>query len=88
METIRQRNIMWEVYIIKCKDNKLYTGITNDLERRVGEHNSGQGGRFTRPRKPVKLVYHETTPSRSEALKREAEIKKLSRYEKLELLGQ
>ena len=79
---------MWEVYIIQCKDDKLYTGITNDLERRVEEHNSGQGASFTRSRKPVKLVYHETRPSRAEALKREAEIKKLSRYEKLELLGQ
>ncbi len=79
---------MWEVYIVQCRDDKLYTGITNDLERRVEEHNSGQGANFTRPRKPVKLVYHETRPNRSEALKREAEIKKLSRYEKLELLGQ
>jgi len=55
---------MWEVYIIQCKDNKLYTGITNDLERRVGEHNSGQGASFTRSRKPVKLVYHETRANR------------------------
>ncbi|MFH1593439.1 MAG: GIY-YIG nuclease family protein, partial [Candidatus Omnitrophota bacterium] len=66
---------MWYVYIIRCKGDKLYTGITNDLERRLSEHNSGQGGRFTRSRLPVKLVYRETRPDRSKALKREAQIK-------------
>ena len=78
---------MWHVYIIECKDSKLYTGITTSINRRVLEHNSGRGGRFTRCRRPVKLVYSQRVSSRSNALKREAEIKKLSRSEKLGLAG-
>jgi len=78
---------MWSVYIILCKDNKLYTGVTNDLNRRLLEHNSGHGGRFTRFRRPVKLVYYREASSKSTALKDEAEIKKLSRKEKLDLVG-
>ena len=78
---------MWYVYIIKCKDDKLYTGITNDLDRRLSEHNSGQGGHFTKFRRPVKLVYFQEAPDRSNALKREIEIKKLTRNEKLTLIG-
>ena len=78
--------LMWHIYIIQCKDSKLYTGITNDLNRRLAEHNSGHGGRFTKFRKPVKLVYCQEVPNRSEALKREAEIKKLSRSEKVDLV--
>ena len=77
---------MWNIYIIKCNDNKLYTGITTNLDRRIKEHNSGHGGRFTKFRNPVKLVFHQEALSRSEALKREAQIKKLSRSEKLDLI--
>jgi len=77
---------MWNVYIIQCKDGKLYTGITNNLNRRLSEHNSGHGGRFTKFRKPVKLVYYQILPTRSKALKKEIEIKKLNRCEKLELV--
>jgi putative endonuclease len=77
---------MWYIYIIECKDNKLYTGITNDIDRRVSEHNSGHGGRFTRYRRPVKLVYSQQVLNRSNALKREAEIRKLKRSEKLNLI--
>ena len=77
---------MWQVYIIKCKDDKLYTGITNNLDRRIAKHNSGRGGRFTRTRKPVSLVYSERVRNRSAALKREAEIRKLDRSEKLDLV--
>ena len=77
---------MWHIYIIQCKDNKLYTGITNDLDRRLEEHNTGHGGRFTRARKPVRLVYSEKAANRSKALKRESEIKKLERTEKLTLI--
>jgi len=77
---------MWYVYIIECKDRKLYTGITNDLKRRLAEHNSGNGGRFTKVRKPVILVHCEEKKTRSEALKREAEIKRLRRAEKLALV--
>ena len=77
----------WYIYIIKCKDTKLYTGITKDLERRVKEHNSGYGCRFTRYRAPVELVHSEKAANRPQALKREAAIKRLPRKKKLELAG-
>jgi len=77
---------VWIVYIIECSDAKLYTGITNDINRRLEEHNSGSGSKFTRARKPVKLAYSEIVRTRSAALKREASIKKLSRKEKLDLI--
>jgi len=77
----------WHVYIIECKDGKLYTGITNDLTHRINSHNSGNGGRFTKYRTPVKLRYSEDYPSKSEALKREAAIKRLPRKKKLTLIG-
>lgn len=79
--------ISWYVYIIKCKDSLLYTGITKDLERRVKEHNSGNGCKFTKYRAPVKLVYSEKAKSRSWALIREAEIKRFSRQRKLKLFN-
>ena len=66
---------MYYVYIVKCKNKALYTGITTDLERRVAEHNAGKGGHYTSAHRPVKLVYHEVWANRSEASKREAEIK-------------
>ncbi|MDD4982192.1 MAG: GIY-YIG nuclease family protein [Candidatus Omnitrophica bacterium] len=75
------------VYMIECKDGKLYTGITNSLERRLKDHNSGNGGRFTRFRAPVTLVYTAEVLNRSEALKREAAIKRLTRKEKVALVG-
>ena len=78
---------MWHVYIIECKDRTLYTGITTDIDRRITEHNSGIGGRFTRFRIPAKLVYKEKVTTRSTALKREAAIKKLSRDGKLGLIS-
>ncbi|NQT76034.1 MAG: GIY-YIG nuclease family protein [Candidatus Omnitrophica bacterium] len=77
---------MWSVYIIECKDGKLYTGTTNNLKRRLKEHNAGYGGRFTRFRKPVKLVYSQKMGTKSEALGRESDIKKLRREQKLELI--
>jgi len=77
----------WYVYIIDCNGTWLYTGITKDLERRVKEHNSSNGCRFTRCRTPVKLMYNEKVRTRSIALKREAAIKRLSRKKKLELIG-
>jgi putative endonuclease len=74
----------WYVYIVKCSDNSLYTGITVDLERRVVEHNtSKKGAKYTKSRRPVHLVYSETHQDRSSASKRESAIKKLSRSEKL-----
>jgi putative endonuclease len=76
----------WSVYIIECKDSKLYTGITNNLERRVKQHNSGNGGRFTKYRRPVKLVYSQKVSDKPAALKREAAIKRLERPQKLALI--
>jgi putative endonuclease len=74
------------VYILRCSDNTLYTGWTNDLNRRLKCHNSGKGSKYTRCRLPVEVVYYEILPDKSSALKRECEIKKLSRVEKLILI--
>ncbi len=78
----------WLVYILECKDKTLYTGITNNIEKRLEQHNSGQGGaKYTRARLPVKCVYKEIQLNRSEATKREMVIKNLRRVEKLKLIG-
>jgi putative endonuclease len=74
--------------VLRCRTGQLYTGCTTDLERRVREHNSGNGSRFTRSRLPVAVVYKEERPSRSEALRRERAIKGMRRSEKLLLVGQ
>ena len=76
------------VYIVQCADESLYTGITNDLERRMGQHNGAVpgGAKYTLGRSPVSLVYTEACDSKSEALKRESSIKKLSRTKKMELI--
>ena len=75
------------IYILTCKDNTLYTGITKDLQKRHDEHNnSDKGAKYTKARRPVKLSYSEKASDRSEASKREYVIKKLSRKEKLELI--
>ncbi len=77
----------WYLYILRCADGSLYTGITTDLERRTKEHNEGKAGaRYTKTRRPVELIYSETADNRSVASKREATIKKMSRREKLNLL--
>lgn len=77
---------MWYVYILKCSDQTLYTGITTDLERRVLEHNTSEKwAKYTRGRRPVELVYSEIADSKSEASKREIEIKKMSKNKKLML---
>lgn len=75
------------VYILRCGDGSLYTGITNNLERRVAVHNSGKGGKYTRSHLPVTPVYWETVPDKSTALQRELAIKGLPREKKLELIG-
>jgi putative endonuclease len=77
---------MYWVYIIECSDGSLYTGITTDLERRLEEHRKGKGGNYTRAKEAVKIVYTQEHPNRSSASKREAEIKKLKREQKLRLL--
>jgi len=77
----------WFVYILRCKDKSLYTGVTNDLDKRVLAHNeSPAGAKYTKGRRPVVLVYKEAITNRSEAQKREAEIKNLSRKDKLVLI--
>ncbi len=74
--------------MLQCKDNSLYTGITTDLARRVKEHNSSKlGAKYTRARRPVKLVYSKEFETRSEALIEEARIKKLARVEKIKLFN-
>ena len=76
------------VYILECSDSTLYTGIATDLKRRVDEHNnSDKGAKYTKIRRPLKLVYSEESENRSSASKREYEIKKLSREKKLELIN-
>ncbi len=73
---------MYTLYILLCKDNTLYTGITNDLERRFKEHKEGKASKYTRARKVKKIVYTEKLKNKSLALKREIEIKKLNRKQK------
>ena len=77
---------MWFVYIVECKDGTLYTGVTTDVLRRVGEHNSGKGAKYTRNRKPVVLRAFFECGDRSLASKEEYRIKQLSRVEKLALI--
>ncbi|HEX9756307.1 MAG TPA: GIY-YIG nuclease family protein [Nitrospiria bacterium] len=78
----------WVVYMVKCADDSLYTGITTDLSRRLKEHNHGQlpSAKYTRTRRPVTFAYQENVDTRSEAAKRENEIKALSRKEKEKLI--
>lgn len=77
---------MYHLYLLLCRDNTLYTGITTDLARRVAEHNSSTlGAKYTRGRRPVKLVYSKACASKSEALREEHRIKRLSRAEKMRL---
>ena len=76
----------WFVYIVRCADGSLYTGITKDVNRRCQQHNAGTASRYTRSRRPVKLIYQEFHPSQSSALKREAAIKAMNREEKLTMI--
>lgn len=79
----------WHVYIVQCADDTLYTGIAKDVEKRVDEHNNHVlGAKYTRARRPVRLVYEEEWPTRSQAQKREYEIKQLSRDNKITLVRQ
>ncbi len=73
-------------YILRCSDGTLYTGWTNDIEARIRCHNSGKGGKYTRSRLPVELVYLERFESRGEAMSREIQIKNMSREQKLRLI--
>ncbi|MDH5426300.1 MAG: GIY-YIG nuclease family protein [Gammaproteobacteria bacterium] len=89
MTKLKQQNNDWFIYILRCADNTLYTGIAKDVEKRLEQHNKDDkaGAKYTRARRPVELVYFEVCESRSLAAKRECAIKKLSRLEKLALIG-
>ncbi len=79
---------VWYVYVLRCNDDTLYTGVTTDLGRRIKEHNgSDLGAKYTRARRPVSLAYSEEFPDRASACAREAAIKKLTKAQKLALLG-
>jgi len=73
-------------YLVKCADNTLYCGWTNHLEKRMEAHNQGKGAKYTKTRRPVELVYYESYPTKEEAMRREVQIKKLSRKDKLSLI--
>ncbi len=87
--TINNNPSAWQVYILRCADGSLYTGIARDLDRRIAEHNAdnGLGASYTRSRRPVVLVYAESAADRSSASKREYAIKQLSREQKLALIA-
>ena len=76
----------WTVYILECGDGTLYTGITDDLERRLQAHRAGKGAKYTRGRGPLTLRYLESAPDKSTALKRELELKRLRRQEKMAII--
>lgn len=86
--TKREMNMesIWYLYILRCKDGTLYTGITTDVEKRLEAHRTGRGAKYTRGRAPLELVYRETCGSHSDALKREWQIKGLSREDKQKLI--
>lgn len=83
----RITRMKWIVYILECSDNSLYTGITNEMERRLEEHRTGRGAKYTKHRRPLRVRYTEYQASKSAALKREAAIKSLNRSEKLALIA-
>ena len=83
----KRNNKRHELYLyVKCSDGSLYTGWTNNLEKRIKDHNAGRGAKYTKARRPVVLVYKEEFPTKQEAMKREWEIKRLSRKEKLSMI--
>ncbi len=79
----------WKVYMLRCADDSLYTGVTTDVDRRLDEHNTDnkKGARYTRVRRPVTLVYQEDCQDRAQACSREYQLKKLPRLEKLKLVS-
>jgi putative endonuclease len=81
------QSMNWVCYLLQCKDGTLYCGITRDLEKRLAAHNAGEGAKYTRGRRPVRLVYSESCADKSAALKREIEIKRLPRAAKLALVA-
>ncbi|MBR4026932.1 MAG: GIY-YIG nuclease family protein [Lachnospiraceae bacterium] len=73
-------------YMVRCKDNSLYIGWTNDLEKRIKAHNEGKGAKYTRPRRPVELVYYEAFATKQEAMSREYHLKKLNHRQREQLV--
>ena len=78
----------WFVYIVRCSDNSLYTGIAIDVEARITQHNNGKGAKYTRSRRPVELVYTESLSEKGDALRREIQIKKMSPQQKRNLVAE
>ena len=76
----------WVIYILLCNDDTLYTGITNDIENRLTQHETGAGAKYTKGRGPFRIVYQEGAPDRSTASKREYEIKKMTKSQKLKMI--
>lgn len=83
---MKEADKMFYVYIVECSDGTLYTGWTTDLEKRLAEHNRGNGAKYTRGRYPVVVRYYETFDTKNEAMQREYRIKRLSRREKIEVM--
>lgn len=77
----------WWVYVVRCADGTLYTGVATDVPRRLAQHNAGTASKYTRSRRPVELVFRKAAKGRGAALRRELAIKRLSRREKLKLIG-
>ena len=84
-ELAKTKEGSWCVYILKCRDDTLYTGITNNIEKRIEDHEKGIGAKYTKGRGPFEIIFKEIHPNRSLASKKESEIKKLSKKEKLAL---
>ena len=78
---------MWWVYVLLCKDGSFYTGVTNNLDKRLLDHQAGKGAKYTRSHYPIRIIYKETFPTHSEALKREMEIKGWNKGKKVKNLG-
>ena len=76
------------MYIVRCRDDSLYTGWTNHLEERIAAHNAGKGAKYTKSRRPVELVYYEVFGTKKEAMSREFHVKRLTRSEKLKLISE
>ncbi len=87
VEGPKERVDMWHVYIIRCADDTLYTGVTTDVSRRVKRHNSKKASKYTRVRTPVALIYQEPAFSKTDALRREIQIKNWSKQKKLALIN-
>ncbi len=81
-----RRNALWYTYLVRCRDGTIYTGVTNNLEKRLAVHNAGKGAAYTRSRRPVTLVFFQRHRTRSKSLKEEARFKRLSRDQKEALL--